>query len=106
MRGQELDGAEADGREERGLALNRSGQEVRKNLGWLAGRNRLVGRILEPPMVDDAQLESGGRFLGVTTDHLGGLAGERPAQSVDSAPRSSWGRLAAFGIHRLDPTDL
>ena len=51
-----------------------------EDLGRLARRDRLIDRVIQPTMVNDAELERGGRLLGVTSDDLGHRLDKEPAQ--------------------------
>src|SRR5271157_1320957 len=57
-------------------------------------------------MVNDAELERGGRLLGVISDDLGHRLGEEPAQRVDRALTGGQCRLDFLGTHHPDPTDM
>src|SRR5271157_2712161 len=57
-------------------------------------------------MVNDAELERGGRLLGVTSDDLGHRLREEPAQRVDRALTGGPCRLEFLGTHHPDPTDM
>src|SRR3546814_13778896 len=81
--GEQLDGVEADGGDERGLLLDRALEEPLDHVEGGGGADRSLGGLLQPRPVDEADLGGTPGELGAVVQQGGGLLGEAPADRGD-----------------------